>query len=317
VGFTLKQLAAKAGCAASYLSLIENGRRAAPPSESVLTRVEEALGMERGSLVSAAKWHAAPVELRREAGAARRQRAAVNRLTTLLNPKRVQGAGGTGSEGSEGNGGASPSLDDLYRSGELRKLIEQLAPGEDTGPGEVPLQRLLPAEVPLINSVAAGYPTEFTDLGYPARIAAEYVRTPDIRDPDAFAARVIGDSMEPLYREGDIVVFSPNRPVANGMDCFVRIEPDSESTFKRVYFENNEGPVTSNEELGNGETTSRESRGASREEAGDREDEPGGKGEGNGERIRLQPLNPKYPARVFAREKVAGVYAAVSVTRSV
>jgi phage repressor protein C with HTH and peptisase S24 domain len=89
----------------------------------------------------------------------------------------------------------------------------------------------------LINKVAAGYPREFTDLGYPARIADEYVRCPDVTDPDAFAARVVGDSMMPDYREGDVVVFSPTRDVKDGNDCFVRLERDAETTFKRVYFE--------------------------------------------------------------------------------
>src|SRR6185295_1886767 len=96
--------------------------------------------------------------------------------------------------------------------------------------------RLLPLQVPLINSVAAGYPREFTDLGYPARVAAEYVRSPGIDDPDAFAARVVGDSMAPDYREGDVVVFSPARPVKSGTDCFVRLERDDMMTFKRVVF---------------------------------------------------------------------------------
>ena len=136
---------------------------------------------------------------------------------------------------------------------------------------------ILPREVPVINRVTAGYPTEFTDLGYPARVADDYVRVPDIDDPDAFGARVVGDSMEPDYREGDVVVFSPKVAVVSGMDCFVRLEPDQESTFKRVYFE-------------------RSSSGA--------------------EMIRLQPLNSGYPPVVVPRERVAGLYSGVSVVRS-
>ena len=84
---------------------------------------------------------------------------------------------------------------------------------------------------------AAGYPREFTDLAYPARVADEYVRCPDLEDSDAFAARVVGDSMQPLYAEGDIVIFSPAKVVKSGMDCFARLEPDHETTFKRVYLE--------------------------------------------------------------------------------
>ena len=63
--------------------------------------------------------------------------------------------------------------------------------------------------VPVINRVSAGYPRDFTDLGYPPRVADDYVSCPDVSDRDAFAARVHGDSMVPKYREGDIVIFSP------------------------------------------------------------------------------------------------------------
>ncbi|MEO0629311.1 MAG: S24 family peptidase [Planctomycetota bacterium] len=136
----------------------------------------------------------------------------------------------------------------------------------------------LPREVPLINSVTAGQPTEFTDLGYPARVADDYVRVPDLADPDAFAARVVGDSMQPEYLEGDVVVFSPAARVESGSDCFARLEPDQETTFKRVYFEAGEGSV---------------------------------------ELIRLQPLNARYAPRTLPRDQVAGLYRAVTVMRAI
>jgi len=137
---------------------------------------------------------------------------------------------------------------------------------------------VLPMEVPLINSVTAGYPADFTDLGYPARVADEYVRSPDLDDPDAFAARVVGDSMEPEYREGDLVIFSPAMEVVSGNDCFVRLEPDHESTFKRVYFET---------------------------------------GEGGAELIRIQPINNRYPPKTVPREDVAGLYRAAQIMRAI
>jgi SOS-response transcriptional repressor LexA len=97
--------------------------------------------------------------------------------------------------------------------------------------------------VPLINRVAAGYPTGFTDLDYPARIADRYVPAPDLDDPDAFALIVCGESMLPDYREGDIVFFSPAAAVEDGCDCCVRLEPDHETTFKRVFFEDDGSAV--------------------------------------------------------------------------
>ena len=93
--------------------------------------------------------------------------------------------------------------------------------------------------VPIINKVAAGYPTDFDDLDYPVGVADDYIRCPDVHDPNAFAVRVVGDSMEPKFKEGDIVVFSPRLQVQNGDDCFVRFASPHETTFKRVFFEPN------------------------------------------------------------------------------
>ena len=77
-------------------------------------------------------------------------------------------------------------------------------------------------------------------MDYPVGIADDYVRCPDLHDPNAFAVRVVGDSMLPKYREGDIVVFSPAVEVHSGDDCFVRFKDPHETTFKRVFLEQGE-----------------------------------------------------------------------------
>ncbi len=244
-GLSLRELAERVGCSISHLSQIETGQRDA--SDDVLGRLEASLGVEPGDLLRRARWGRTPEEVKREVADLWQRHAAL--------------------------AGLRGRLDEAYRSGELQRLIGDA--------GAEPASERLDREIPLINKVAAGYPTEFTDLGYPARIADEHVRCPaswDVRDPDAFAARVVGDSMLPEYVEGDVVIFSPARDVRSGMDCFARLEPDHESTFKRVYFE----------------------------------DGPGGE-----VFIRLQPLNAAYPARVVERERVAGLYAAVAKFRKI
>ena len=264
LAMTLQVLSERARCAKSYLSAIENEKRTAPPSEELLRRLEEALGLPEGRLLEAARWQRTPPAVREEVSQLKADMRAAQRLAEIL-----------GRAGIDREGRVRGSLDEAYRSGELRRLVERVG-----GPGAAEgIERThLPVEIPLINKVAAGYPTEFTDLGFPARVADEYVRSPDLDDPDAFAARVVGDSMSPEYREGDIVIFSPARDVKSGLDCFARIEPDQETTFKRVYLERD--------------------------------------GHGN-ELIRLQPLNNAYPPRTLPREAVAGLYPAVSVMRSV
>jgi len=266
LGLSLQRVADAAGCAKSLLSAVETGDRN-PPGDEILRRVEEVLGLAPGRLTGAAAWQrgldAGGAPVREGVAKLQGQQRAAQQLAALLKGERA-GAG---------------SVDALYRSGELRRLVEQVA-GDggagNAGASVVPIA--LPREVPLINKVAAGYPKEFTDLGYPARVADEYVRCPDLEDADAFACRVVGDSMQPVYTEGDIVVFSPAKVVKSGMDCFARLEPDHESTFKRVYLEH---------------------------------------GKDGEELIRLQPLNSAYPPRVVGREQVAGLYAAVSVMRKI
>ncbi len=256
-GLSLEALGDRVGCAKSYLWALERGRKG-PPSEALVARLEAALGLAAGELGAAARWQKTPGPVRRDLCAMQERGRSGERLARLLG------------EGVR----AGASLDELYKSGALGALIERLAP---SGPQAQSVRAALPVEIPLINRVTAGYPADFTDLGYPARVADEYVRTPDLHDPDAFAARVVGDSMEPDYREGDIVVFSPAVAVRSGMDCFVRLEPDHESTFKRVFIEGDAGE----------------------------------------EMIRIAPLNRRYPERVVERERVAGLYAGVSVTRAI
>ena len=228
-GLTLGRLAELAGLTKGYLSMIENHRLANPPSRRVLGELEAALGLDAGELRRAAGWQSASPEVRAElerlADDAQRGR----ELADWLRASTASRAGG------------GKNLDHLYRSGALRQRLEQTFGSEpgatDDNAQAAPGQSAVRGRVPLINKVAAGYPSDFTDLDYPARVADEYVPAPAIDDPDAFAATVCGDSMAPEYREGDIVVFSPSADVADGCDCFVRLEPDHETTFKRVYFD--------------------------------------------------------------------------------
>jgi SOS-response transcriptional repressor LexA len=166
----------------------------------------------------------------------------------------------------------------------LRELIQQImarraGPSREAGGPDPALRGLRCAgdnvaravsagrRVPVINRVAAGYPTDFTDLDYPPSVADEYIRCPDGGDPQAFGAHVVGDSMEPKYREGDLVIFSPNTEPHDGDDCFVRFAADNSTTFKRF------------------RTT------------------PNG-------RIRLMPINGKYPAEEYDPRDINGLWPA-------
>src|SRR6476619_2844941 len=64
LGFTLDELAAKTGISKPYLSLIETGRVANPPSDEKLRRLEEALGFTAGELVTQAHLQRTPRDVR-------------------------------------------------------------------------------------------------------------------------------------------------------------------------------------------------------------------------------------------------------------
>ncbi|MFN4242279.1 MAG: LexA family transcriptional regulator [Tepidisphaerales bacterium] len=279
LGLSLDDVRRLTGISKPYLSLVETGKTRSPPSDEKLRKLEEVLRFPPGSLLARAHWAKTPADVR----------AAVGRLLGVVgvggacaggDPSRPA-AGGTDvacgnrssgaralPAGSGGTAAAWASLDELYRSGALAAWVESRAGNVEPAAWE---------RVPLINRVSAGYPQDFTDLGYPARVADSDVPAPASGERDRFAARVCGESMLPAYADGDVVVFSPQAAVESGADCFVRLE-DGQTTFKRVFFEQD------------------------------------AKGEAV---VRLQPLNPRFAPTVVPASQVAGVYRAVWLSRAV
>ena len=50
----------------------------------------------------------------------------------------------------------------------------------------------------------------------------DHIRFPRIDDDNAYALEVAGDSMEPLYRNGDVLIVSPNTGLRKGDRVVVR-----------------------------------------------------------------------------------------------
>jgi phage repressor protein C with HTH and peptisase S24 domain len=76
--------------------------------------------------------------------------------------------------------------------------------------------------IPLIGFAQAGAGGFFDDGGFPVGGDWEQIRFPEVKDENAYALEVSGDSMQPLYREGDIIVVSPNSGVRRGDRVVVR-----------------------------------------------------------------------------------------------
>ena len=87
--------------------------------------------------------------------------------------------------------------------------------------------------VPVIGYAQAGMEGFFDDAGYPVGSGWDEVQFPNIDDPHAYALEVSGDSMEPIYREGDIIVVSPDSAVRRG-DRIVLKTVDGEVMAKQL-----------------------------------------------------------------------------------
>jgi len=238
LGLTLDELAGRTSISKPYLSLIETGRVTNPPSDEKLRRLEQALAFTPGELVTQAHIQRTPrdVQAMLQKLMAGKQALGDQPATSIaakVDVAKIKGTQAAAARPANSNStpGIPLDLDAAYMSGVLQELV-------DKSVGNV--ERVTANAVPVINRVSAGYPRDFSDLGYPPRVADDYVSCPDVNDRDAFAARVHGDSMVPKYHQGDIVIFSPAASPREGDDCFVRFA-DGNTTFKRVFFESDGG----------------------------------------------------------------------------
>ena len=65
-------------------------------------------------------------------------------------------------------------------------------------------------KIPVIGVAQAGQDGYFDDAGYPVGGSWEQVDLPQNADPNAYGLRISGNSMEPVYRAGDIVIVAPH-----------------------------------------------------------------------------------------------------------
>ena len=211
MNLTLDEVGSRVGFSKPYLSTIETGKVKNPPGDELLTKLEKVLEFEQGLLLHIAHMESLPPDIRQEYESAEAENEKLRQFIKNIIHQKADTA----------------QLDTLLAESKL---------DADRGSTSLSAGRL----VPVINKVAAGYPSDFNDLDYPVGVADDYVRCPDLHDPNAFAVRVVGDSMEPRFRQGDIVIFSPEAEVHNGDDCFVRFAMPHETTFKRVFFESDD-----------------------------------------------------------------------------
>jgi phage repressor protein C with HTH and peptisase S24 domain len=86
--------------------------------------------------------------------------------------------------------------------------------------GQPPKRRVLP----LLGFAKAGRGGFFDDGGFPAGEGWDEVEVPGVTDTTAYALEITGDSMMPIYREGDTIIVSPAATVRRGDRVVVRTE---------------------------------------------------------------------------------------------
>lgn len=88
-------------------------------------------------------------------------------------------------------------------------------------------------ELPMVSAVPAGKVATTFHPDY----VDDYVTVDDVKDPQAFALKVKGQSMSPRIEDGDVVIVSPAQESRSGDICVVRV--NGEDTLKKVKFEGN------------------------------------------------------------------------------
>jgi phage repressor protein C with HTH and peptisase S24 domain len=106
----------------------------------------------------------------------------------------------------------------------IAKVLEATGESFDAFLASGAYLQMLPSRpsVPLLGLAQAGSGGFFDSAGHPAGQGWDEVQLPAATDEGTYALEVSGDSMLPLYREGDRVIVSPTEQVRRGDRIVVR-----------------------------------------------------------------------------------------------
>lgn len=94
--------------------------------------------------------------------------------------------------------------------------IIEIKPKKSEYPSGLYKQTASQHSVPLIGFAQAGVGGFFDDGGFPVGQGWDEIAPPTGASENAYALKVSGDSMMPLYREGDIIIVDPTAQVRKG-----------------------------------------------------------------------------------------------------
>ena len=84
------------------------------------------------------------------------------------------------------------------------------------------LRRSFSRAVPLIGLAQAGSQGYFDDAGFPVGTGWDEIPFPEVADEHAYALEITGESMMPVFRDGDRIIVSPAANVRRGDRVVVR-----------------------------------------------------------------------------------------------
>lgn len=94
-----------------------------------------------------------------------------------------------------------------------------------------------PYDLPVVGLARAGKEGFFDDQGFPVGEGFRKIHRPyTVKDPNAYAVQIDGDSMSPRVYKGDIVIVTPSHEVKNGDLAIARLNT-GEVMLKEVRFQ--------------------------------------------------------------------------------
>ena len=100
---------------------------------------------------------------------------------------------------------------------EFMELVVEVGPEDQKTDFSKVRYDLAPKQhIPLLGFTQAGVGGFFDDGGFPAGQGWDEIEFPHGEHDSIYALEVSGDSMEPLYREGDIVIIAPSAGIRKG-----------------------------------------------------------------------------------------------------
>jgi phage repressor protein C with HTH and peptisase S24 domain len=70
--------------------------------------------------------------------------------------------------------------------------------------------------LPMISFAQASNGGYFDERGHPTGSGWQEIAFPAVHDEHAYALEIVGDGMQPTYRDGDVIIVSPAAPVRRG-----------------------------------------------------------------------------------------------------